>query len=111
MGSLAQLVEDYLGIIQVYNDGSIFRSEVTDFLKSKTMALLSGETIYSTRNTIFTSASTSRCLLPMPNPILYFFHGDGGAFVSVHAHGPVVTTAASAFLQRYLRSLSLLTTA
>ncbi|KAL2455428.1 putative carboxylesterase 15 [Forsythia ovata] len=31
MGSLAQLFEDYLGIIQVYSDGSIFRSEVTDF--------------------------------------------------------------------------------
>ncbi|KAL2522235.1 putative carboxylesterase 15 [Forsythia ovata] len=77
MGSLAQLVKDSLEIIQVYSDGSIFRSEVTDFsikVQDDSSAIWKNYLFDKKHNLylcLYKPLSASNAKLP----ILYFFHG------------------------------------
>ncbi|KAL2476159.1 putative carboxylesterase [Abeliophyllum distichum] len=80
MGSLAQLVEDCLGIIKVYSDGSNFRSEVNDFpIKVQDDGSATWkDCLFNKKHNLYIylyqllSASNAKL------PILYFFHGSGG---------------------------------
>ncbi|XP_022842434.1 probable carboxylesterase 15 [Olea europaea var. sylvestris] len=89
MGSLAHLVEDCLGIVQVYSDGSIFRSEVTDFhikVHDDGSAIWK-DCLFDKKHNLYLrlykprSASNS-AVAAAKLPILYFFHGGGFCFGS-----------------------------
>ncbi|KAL2523272.1 putative carboxylesterase 15 [Forsythia ovata] len=79
MGSLAQLVEDCLRIIQVYSDGSIFWFEVTDFpikVQDDGYAIWK-DCLFDKKHNLYLCLykpmSTSNAKLP----ILNFFHDNG----------------------------------
>ncbi|CAK9155260.1 unnamed protein product [Ilex paraguariensis] len=81
MGSLPHVVEDCLGVLQVFSDGSIFRSDDIQFPfpVHSDSSVIWRDCLYDSKINLY--LRLYKPLSPPPSstklPILYFFHGGG----------------------------------
>ncbi|XP_011094531.1 probable carboxylesterase 15 [Sesamum indicum] len=79
MGSLPHVVEDCLGIVQVYSDGSILRSEDINFpmeVQDDGSAVWK-DCLFDKKHNLHLRLYKPRSPSAAKLPILYFFHGGG----------------------------------
>ncbi|KAK4396637.1 putative carboxylesterase 15 [Sesamum angolense] len=79
MGSLPHVVEDCLGIVQVFSDGSILRSEDINFpmeVQDDGSAVWK-DCLFDEKHNLYLRLYKPRSPSAAKLPILYFFHGGG----------------------------------
>ncbi|XP_004250778.1 carboxylesterase 15 [Solanum lycopersicum] len=87
MGSIPHVVEDCLGILQVYSDGSIFRLsddqiDFHNFPIKDDGSVIWKDIIYNNQNkdgkdSLYLRLYKPKCMAKKQLPIIYFFHGGG----------------------------------
>ncbi|KAL3839369.1 hypothetical protein ACJIZ3_023960 [Penstemon smallii] len=84
MGSLAHVLEDCLGIVQLFSDGSISRTENINFPMKvhDDGSSVWKDTLYDTKHNLHLRLYKPRHPSSTKLPIIYFFHGGGFCIAS-----------------------------